>query len=159
MRRTIPFAVTILTLCCALGEGAQPDAEPAAMEPRAFLGPPAFLEHVFRPEVIMQHQRDIGLTAGQQDEITQAMRETEGKLVDLRWRFEAESQELAKILEAERIDQSAALGQAERVMAIEQQIKREHLAMLIRIKNQLTKVQQQKLRELGPDRGQHPFDR
>jgi len=159
MKYTIWFAVTILTLCCALGASAQLDVEPPAMEPRAFLGPPAFLEHVFRPEVIMQHQRDIELTATQQDAITQAMRETEGKLVDLRWRFEAESQELAKILEAERVDQSAALAQAERVMAIEQQIKKEHLAMLIRVKNQLTKVQQQKLREFRPDREEHPFDR
>ena len=159
MKHANCFAVTIFTLCCSLGASAQPDAEPPAVEARAFPGPPAFLDHVFRPEVIMQHQRDIELTAGQQDAITQAMRETEGKLVDLRWRFEAEPQELAKILEAERVDQSAALAQAERVMAIEQQIKKEHLAMLIRIKNHLTKVQQQKLREFGPDRGEHPFDR
>jgi Spy/CpxP family protein refolding chaperone len=107
----------------------------------------------------MQHQRDIELTAAQQEAITQAMHETQRRLVDLRWRFEAESQKLGKILEAERVDESAAVAQAERVMAIGQQTKTIHLAMLIRVKNLLNKMQQQKLRELRPDFRKHPSRR
>jgi Spy/CpxP family protein refolding chaperone len=153
MMHAVRFTVTGLTLLCALTASAQP------MGHGEFRGPPAFLQHVFPPGLIMQHQRDIELTAAQQEAITKAMQETQGKLVDLRWRFEAESQELAKMLDAERVDQSAALAQAERVMTIEQQIKQEHLAMLIRVKNQLTKTQQQKLQELRPRRGARRFRR
>jgi Spy/CpxP family protein refolding chaperone len=40
---------------------------------------------------------------------------------------------------------------ADKVMSIEQQIKKEHLRMLIRIKNKLNPEQQAKLRQLEPD--------
>jgi Spy/CpxP family protein refolding chaperone len=129
------------------------------MGPRSLMQRPEFLRHVFRPELIMRHQNDINLTPAQQESITQAMGETQKKLVDLRWRSEAESQTLSKLLEGDTIDEAAALAQFQKVMSIEQQIKQEHLGMLIRIKNQLTPEQQAKLLEVRPDRRRRQFRR
>jgi len=98
----------------------------------------------------MRYQREIGLTSAQQEAITRAMGETQQGLVGLRWKFEAESQELAKLLDSESVNEGSALALAEKVMSIEQQIKKEHLRMLIRIKNELKPEQQAKLRQLEP---------
>jgi Spy/CpxP family protein refolding chaperone len=101
----------------------------------------------------MRHQGEIGLTSAQQEAITEAMAESQKKLVQLQWRSEAESEKLTKLLRSDAVDETAALAQAERVLQVEQEIKQTHLALLIRIKNQLTPAQQKKLRELRP---RHP---
>ena len=51
-------------------------------------------------------------------------------------------------MEAMRVDEAAALAQADRVMALEREMKRSQLQLLIRIKNALTQQQQDQLREL-----------
>ena len=121
-------------------------------------GPPPFLENLFPPSLIMRHQSEIGLTPAQREAITQAMSETEKQLVDLQWQFEAEAEKLAKILAPAKVDEPAALAQAEKVMGIEQRIKKTHLTLLIRIKNQLEAGQQEKLRALRPARSPGPPD-
>lgn len=150
MKLAARLTFAVLLLCCVVPAAAQPMG-PDSMGPRSMMHPPGFLEHVFRPEIIMRHQKEIGLTTAQQEAITQAMAETQQGLVDKRWKFEAESQELTKLLNKDSLDEGSALAQAEKVMNIEQEIKREHLRMLIRIKNQLTPEQQAKLRQLEPD--------
>jgi Spy/CpxP family protein refolding chaperone len=111
-------------------------------------GPPAFLEDVFPPTLIMRNQAAIGLTAAQQEAITRAMTETQAKLVPLQWKSEGESEKLAQLLRQDTVDEQAALAQSARVLAVEQEIKQVHLALLIRIKNELTPAQQQQLRDL-----------
>jgi len=157
MKPVFQLGLVTLFLWCAVPAGAQPmgpqlpmDAPP--MDAPSMMHRPVFLDHVFRPELVMRHQREIGLTSAQQEAITRAMGETQQGLVDLRWKFEAESQELAKLLDAESVNEGAALAMADRVMSIEQQIKKEHLRMLIRIKNKLNPEQQAKLRQLEENR-------
>jgi Spy/CpxP family protein refolding chaperone len=50
------------------------------------------------------------------------------------------------------VDEAAALGLADQAMRIETEIKKNHLAMLIRLKNLLGPEQQAKLREMMPQR-------
>ena len=116
------------------------------------LRPPAFLEHVFRPEQIMRHQQAIGLTGEQREAITRAIHETQQRLLDLQWQLDARSEEATKLFAADRIEVDPALARAAAVMEIEGQIKQEHLRLLIRLKNELTPAQQEKLRELRPGR-------
>lgn len=152
MRLIAGWTLTTIVLLCAANVGAQPLGPRSMISKHSMMGRPAFLEHVFRPELIMRHQREIELTSSQQEAISESMKETQRNLVDLRWQFEAESQELAKILEGKKVDEAAALAQAQEVMNTEQRIKKEHLGMLIRTKNHLKPEQQEKLRKLRPTR-------
>jgi RNA polymerase sigma-70 factor (ECF subfamily) len=68
---------------------------------------------------------------------------------------EGESEKLADLLKGDTVDEKAALAQSERVLAAEQEIKQVHLALLIRIKNQLTPAQQKQLRELRKESREH----
>lgn len=142
--RSTVSAIIPLLLCSAVPVMAQP------LGPRGMLGRPAFLDQLFRPELIMRQQQAIKLTTEQRDAITKTMASAQESLVNLRWQFEAASQELAEIVKPDRVDEAAALEKAKEVMDIEQQIKREHLLLLIRVKNGLTPEQQAKLRELQP---------
>ena len=100
----------------------------------------------------MRHQGDIGLTAAQQESIQRAMQETQTKLVALEWQQQAASEKLAKLVEADQVDEAGALAQAAKVMDVERQIKQANLALLIRIKNVLTPPQQERLRTLRKER-------
>jgi len=159
MKPVLQLSLVTLLLCCAASAGAQPMGPQVPTDAPAMMHRPVFLDHVFRPELIMRHQREIGLTSAQQEAITRAMGETQQGLVDLRWKFEAESQELAKRLDSESVDEGAALAVAEKVMSIEQQIKKEHLRMLIRIKNKLNTEQQARLRQLQENEPRRPPER
>ncbi len=116
----------------------------------ASMGPPAFLRELFLPGLVMEHQRDIGLTAEQRDAITKEMTATHQKVLELRWGLEEKSEALRKLLAENKIDEKAALARAAEVMDIERQMKQAHLTLLVRLKNQLTPEQQQKLAALRP---------
>jgi Spy/CpxP family protein refolding chaperone len=111
-------------------------------------GGPVFLEQLFPPELVMRSQSELALTSTQQATMTQIMAETQAKLVELQWKLEAAMQTLTKILEKDTVDETAALSQWDQLSGFEQQIKKEHVRLLIRIKNQLTPSQQEKLRAL-----------
>lgn len=123
------------------------------------MGSPAFFAYVFPPELVMRYQGELGLTPAQQEAMTRIMAETQAKLVELQWKFEAAMQALTKIMEKDTVDEAAALAQWDQLSGFEQQIKKTHLGLLIRIKNQLTPSQQEKLRALRPARPGPPFRR
>ena len=97
----------------------------------------------FPPELIMQNQQAIGLKEDQQKAIKAEMQKTAARFTDLQWQQSAESEKLAELAKKERVDEPAVLGQFDKLV-----IKREHLALLVRIKNILTPEQQAQLAEL-----------
>ena len=151
MTRTLGMlfaAVVLAVLMPALAEARSPDSLHAR-------GRPAFLEELFPPRLVMRHQTEIGLTPAQREAITKAMTATEARLVELQWQSEEQSAALTKLLAQPSVDQAIALDLAARVMAIEQEMKKAHLALLIQIKNQLEPAQQEKLRALRGRGGRH----
>ena len=102
---------------------------------------------LFPPELVMQHQADIGLRPEQRSAITKAIQEFQTKVVDLQWRIQEQSQRLAALLGKPSVDQAAALAQVDEVLGVEREVKRAHISLLIQIKNTLTPEQQAKLAE------------
>lgn len=160
------FTATLVVLLSALAWAEPPpgglppgESPPGMMGRPGMMGPPAFLEQVFPPELVMRYQGELGLTSAQQETMTRIMAETQAKLVELQWKSEAAMQALTKVLEKDTVDETAALAQWDQLSGFEQQIKKAHLALLIRIKNQLTPSQQEKLRSLRPARPRPPFRR
>jgi Spy/CpxP family protein refolding chaperone len=100
---------------------------------------------LFPPELVMQHQQDIGLRSEQRAGITKAIQDFQAKVVDLQWRMQEQSQRLATLLGKPAVDQAAALAQVDEVLGVEREIKRAHMTLLIQIKNALSADQQEKL--------------
>ena len=154
LRTTVVLCLILLTP--PLLVMAQPMGQHPMGEPPLGGGPPAFMENVFPPSLIMRHQADIGLTDAQRQAITTQMEDAQKSLVTLQWDVERESEKLAKLLAVDHIDETTALGQADQVMNAEERLKKAHLTLLIRIKNTLTPAQQAQLRKLRPPRAALP---
>jgi Spy/CpxP family protein refolding chaperone len=102
---------------------------------------------LFPPELVMQHQADIGLRPEQRTAITRAIGELQGKALDVQWRMQDAAGKLAGLLGKPSIDEAAALAQVDEVLNLEREVKRAQLTLLIRIKNTLTAEQQGKLEQ------------
>ena len=107
-RRTIRLALAAFTLSCAAMDA-------HAMGPRRG---PTFLRELFPPSLIMRQQSAIGLTPAQREAITKEMAEAQTAVLDVRWQLEEKTAALAKLLGAEKVDESAALAQADEVVKL-----------------------------------------
>ncbi len=107
-----------------------------------------FERYLFPPELVMQHQRQIGLTDEQRAVLTEAITKLQSDVVQLQWQLHDASARLAELLQPSRVDAAAALLQVDRMLEIERTVKKSHLALLIRIKNTLSAEQQATLRDL-----------
>jgi len=100
---------------------------------------------LFPPELVMQHQQEIGLRPEQRATITKAIQDFQTRVVELQWRMQEQSQRLTTLLDKPAVDQTAALAQVDELLGVEREVKRAHLALLIQIKNALSAEQQAKL--------------
>lgn len=109
---------------------------------------PPFMQSVYPPDLVMRNARQIELRPEQRQAITKAIQTTQASVVELEWEMQDAAAELTREMDQARIDPTAALAAAERVMSIEGQVKRAHLGLLIQIKNQLDPEQQAKLQAI-----------
>jgi Spy/CpxP family protein refolding chaperone len=103
-------------------------------------------ENLFAPELIMQHQKALGLTEEQRTAIRGEMQKVMPRFTDLQWQQSAEAEAMAALLKQERPNEKEVLAQLDRLLNIENEIKRLHTGMLVRLKNTLTPQQQAQLR-------------
>src|SRR5215471_18081856 len=137
---------------------APPPASDATGKPSTLVpsegGRTALLEkNFFAPELIMQHQNAIGLSADQRTAIREEMQKMIGQFTDLQWQESAETEALTSLVSQERPDEKQVLAQLDKLLNIENQIKRLHTGLLVRLKNLLTSEQQAKLQELTRNPG------
>jgi len=109
-------------------------------------------QQLLPPDVIMAHQDEIGLQEKQRAAIKNEVLKTQPKFLEWQWQLGEESQKMIALLKAMPVDEAKVLEQADRVMALEREIKRAHLGMLIRLKNQLTPEQFARLQQLRQQR-------
>ena len=102
----------------------------------------------FAPELVIQHQEAIGLSAEQKDYFKAEIRQAQLKFTELQWKLQDEMEKLILQVKQPRVDEQQVLSQLERVLAAEREIKKEQVTLLVRIKNKLTPEQQGKLAEL-----------
>jgi len=131
--RTFP----ILTLLCIV-----------LVSSTAFAEYDVLKRYLFEPELIMDHQRDLGLTEEQRDNIKQVIQEAQTDYVDHQWELEAETEKLEEMLQTSPIDVAAVLTHVDIVLNLENSMKKTQLTMLVRIKNALTDSQQARLVKL-----------
>ncbi len=103
---------------------------------------------VFPPDLVMKHSQEINLDDRQRAAIKEQAQKAQAQAMDAQFDLQAESQKLVRLLQARPVDETAALAQVDKVLALERQVKRAQILLLVRIKNLLTEAQQARLTEL-----------
>lgn len=102
----------------------------------------------FPPELVIQHQEAIGLSAEQKDSFKAEIRQAQLKFTELQWKLQDEMEKMVSLVKQPRVDEQQVLAQLDKVLAAEREVKKEQITLLVRIKNKLTSEQQSKLAEL-----------
>ena len=100
---------------------------------------------LYPPELVMEHQIELGLSDAERQTLRQEVQQAQAKFTDLQWRLSAETERLDAILREPVLREQQVLEQVDRVLALERDLKRTKIALLVRIKNTLTTEQQAKL--------------
>ncbi|MCP4439329.1 MAG: periplasmic heavy metal sensor [Aureispira sp.] len=105
-------------------------------------------EHFYPPEMIMHHKSDIKLTKEQQEYIIKVTQETQSTFTAKKWAMHDAKEAMKKLLEAEKVDEAKTYAQLDKILALEGEMKKQKLGLMIKIKNKLTADQKKKLDEL-----------
>jgi Spy/CpxP family protein refolding chaperone len=102
----------------------------------------------FSPELMMQNQQAINLTEVQRNNISKEMQNAQSEFMTLQWDLEKESEKFKSLIEKEKPGEMEVLEQLERMLVIENKVKKRQITLLIRLKNLLSHEQQEKLQNL-----------
>jgi Spy/CpxP family protein refolding chaperone len=111
-------------------------------------GPDDWGRNFFPPELVMQHQTEIALQDSQRAALTSAVQQAQAKFMDAQWKLSAEGEKMGKLLQGPRVDEAQVLEEVDRILALEREIKRGQISLMVRIKNTLTPQQQAKLADI-----------
>ena len=144
----ITIAVGLIAVGVASAQQPQPDQP---QQPRMPPPPPPDMlnNSVFPPDVIMEHQRELALTEEQKAFMRGEINKTSTVFNDLQWQLQDAMEALRDTMKADQINEQLALAQLDKVLNAEREIKKLHMALAIRIKNNLTAEQVQKLQNFN----------
>ena len=154
MRVSILALAFLLSAATLSAQGIPPGERPP--ESPGPGGPDDFGRNFFPPELVMQHQSEIGLQDSQRAALASAIQQAQSKFTDVQWKLSAEGEKMGKLLQPAQVDETQVLEEVDRILALEREMKRTQISLMVRIKNTLTPAQQAKLTEIrGPARFLH----
>ncbi len=133
----IAMAILAAGLLLTVGFAQGPQAPRPQNDPLA--------EHVFPPELVMQHQREIALTDEQKAFLRGEIQRVTLRFTELQWQMQDAMEGLVSTLKGGSVNEQQALSQLDRILDAEREIKHLHVGLAVRIKNKLTPEQQSKL--------------
>jgi Spy/CpxP family protein refolding chaperone len=135
---------------------AHPAPNISGQTPRAPHPPMPDLMHdvMFPPDMILGHARQLNLTNDQKAFMRAEIQKTTTSFHELQWNLQDQMELLHEMMKAPSVVEEQVLGQLNRVLDIEREIKRLHFGMAVRLKNKLTPAQQEELHKLRR-MGQH----
>ena len=148
----VVLIVAGVLLSVALTSAQQPQPPPPDNDP---LG-----EAIFPPELVMQHQREIGLTDEQKAFMRGEIQRVTVRFNELQWQVQDAMEALVTAMKESSVNEQQAMAQLDKVLDTEREIKRLHMGLAIRIKNKLTPEQQsrlQQMRRAGPPQPPRPM--
>ncbi len=111
-------------------------------------GEDAYSQFLFAPELVMKNQGQIGLTDAQRTRIIGEMSQAQAKFTEIQWTLSGEEEKLSRLLQGTSPAETAVIAQMDRILAMEETLKRTQMLLLVRIKNVLTPEQQAALSRL-----------
>jgi len=149
MRVSILALAFVLSAASVAAQGQTPGQRAPGQGPP----PDDFGRNFFPPELVMQHQSEIGLQDSQRAALASAIQQAQGKFTDVQWKLSAEGEKMGRLLQPAQVDETQVLEEVDRILALEREMKRTQISLMVRIKNTLTPAQQAKLTEIrGPAR-------
>lgn len=149
MKRNLLVLTAVLLTTVPFAWAQQPGGQGPMSGPQGHpQQPDPMAENFFPPEMLMQNQKALGLTDDQKKSITEEIKKAQSRFTDLQWQMQAEQETMAALVKEDHPDEKKVLAQLDKVLSIESEVKKTHLGLLVRIKNQLTTEQQAKLREM-----------
>jgi len=143
--------VTAISAATALAQQPPPQADQQLSPQGRPQKPPPddpLADSMFPPEMIMQHQRELGLTDEQKQFMRGEIQRTTTRFNELQWQLQDAMEALHETMKSSAVNEQLALSQLDKVLDSEREIKRLHMEMAIRIKNKLTPEQQMKLQSM-----------
>src|SRR5712691_1097678 len=110
-------------------------------------------QFMFPPELVMQHQREIGLTDEQKTFLRGEIQRVTLRFTELQWQLQDAMEGLASVMKESSVNEQQAQSQLDKILDTEREIKHLHIGLAIRIKNKLTPEQQSRLqgmKRMGP---------
>ena len=96
---------------------------------------------LFGPELILQHRKELKLTARQMDLIGAELKRVQGQAAESDWTLMTEATQLQELIDQHPVDGKAVMAGVDRVFDAENRKKKLFMEMLINIKNALTTEQ------------------
>lgn len=112
-------------------------------------------ENLFPPDLVMAHQKAIGLDEAQKSFLRSELLKTQTRFTELQWQLQDNMETLVGLLKQNPVDEVQALAQLDKVLSSEREIKRAQITLMVRIKNKLTLEQQARLRQLRAESSPH----
>lgn len=104
-------------------------------------------ENLFPPDVILSSQAAIGLTEAQKADVRAEVLKVQPRFTDLQWKLQDAMDGMKTLLAAQTADEAKVLEALDRVLALERDLKRSQIGLMVRLKNLLSADQQGKLRQ------------
>jgi Spy/CpxP family protein refolding chaperone len=145
MRRLFLAVAFVLSAVSVAAQGPPPGMPRPGPGPG---GPDDWGRNFFPPELVMQHQGEIGLSDAQRAALTSAIQQAQTKFMDGQWKLSAEGEKMGRLLQNTQVDEAQVLDEVDRILNLEREIKKAQVSLMVRIKNMLTPQQQAKLAEI-----------
>jgi len=100
-----------------------------------------FKGKLFPPNVILEHQTELGLSKAQFTAIKKAVVDVQAGVAEHEWDMREAYQALMLELDKAPIDEDRVIEHAEVALKAENQVKKKQMVMLVRLKNLLTEEQ------------------
>lgn len=111
-------------------------------------GPDPIMETLFPPELVMAHQKALGLDDAQKNDMRGELLKAQTRFTELQWQLQDAMESLVALLKKNPADERQVLAQLDKVLAAEREMKRTQVGLLVRIRNRLTPDQQARLQKV-----------
>lgn len=134
MKRLLGICLGVLVATGALADATPPPDDP-------------FAAYLFPPDRVLSHSLELGLDDAQKAAIKVEVRKAQ-KFTDIQFDLQGESEKMIQLLQEQPVDETKVLAEVDRILALEKDIKKMQISLLVRIKNILTPAQQSKLSKI-----------
>ena len=128
MRKQNQIAILAMVLGAGVAAGAQPKAD-------------VFKGKLFPPNVILQHQDELNLSKEQFKAIKAAVVEVQANVAEHEWDLREAYVNVLSELDKKPVDEARVMEFVDMALVAENNVKKEQVAMLIRVRNLLTDEQ------------------